>query len=118
MATRQAISRISERIDELAARLGVSPRPMYCVCETIEEGRQAVARHLAEHPRDSERGNPHHRDGHIEWKVRRDRAGVTAMSRSTPRAARDQTFQNRRRTVTSPASTRTPVSRPQACGGL
>jgi hypothetical protein len=55
MATRQTISRISARIDELAARLGVSPRPLYCVCETIEEGQQVIARHLGEHPRDSER---------------------------------------------------------------
>jgi hypothetical protein len=55
MATRQTISRISARIDELAVRLGVSPRPLYCVCGTIEEGEQAVARHLAEHPRDGER---------------------------------------------------------------
>ena len=52
MTTRTAIARLAERVDAIVAR---RCGPLWCVCADLGEGREAVARHLAEHPDDSNR---------------------------------------------------------------
>jgi hypothetical protein len=54
MAAQGTIKKLSERIDAIAERLGKTRGPLWCVCETLQEGRAAVERHLAD--------NPHHRE--------------------------------------------------------
>jgi hypothetical protein len=58
MATRRTIGRISERIDELAARMGVHRGPVYVVVGEArdEQGQQAaISRHLERCPGDRDR---------------------------------------------------------------
>ena len=52
MATRQTINRISERIDELAARMGAHRGPVYLVVGDSTEAPAVIDRHLEQFPRD------------------------------------------------------------------
>jgi hypothetical protein len=53
MATRATIDRLTERVDAVARRRGGGP--LWCVCGTLQEGRDAVDLHLAARPQDRAR---------------------------------------------------------------